>query len=41
MVTHFQEQGRRIYPWLVQINFQDKFQLRSHYKISQSKYVLE
>ena len=39
MVSQLQEQGRRTYPWLVRINFQDKFQLRGHYKISQSKYV--
>lgn len=39
LVTQLQEQDRRTYPWLVQTKFQDKFQLRSHYKISQSKYA--
>ena len=39
MVTQLQEQGRKTYPLPVQITFQDKFQLRSHCKISQRKYV--
>lgn len=39
MVIQLQEQGLRIYPWLVRINFQDRFQLRGHCKISPSKYV--
>lgn len=39
MVIQLQEQGLRTYPSLVQINFQDKFQLRGHCKISPSKSV--
>jgi len=39
LVTQLQEQGLRTSPWLVRIHFRDKFQLRSHYKISHSKYV--
>ena len=39
MVIQLQGQGRRTYPWLVRISFQDKFQLRGHCKISPSKSV--